>query len=213
MLVKSVDQTADSVHVYLNLPAAATNQQILDMISRGDGIINGTHYVGGKAGQTDRDLFAFGFSNLQNGNNVATIISYEPDGNVNVQRVPANALADLGHPTLRGLGLGDTDPDDGNGIQGNDLDLFKSLVLGNNSAFNPGADMNGDGLIDYTDWQLLGGQLRSLHDQGTVSQGTLDYYNQLSPSVPEPASAGASASSEAGCSAGAARGGRGRASG
>lgn len=186
MLVQSVDQTADSVHVFLNLPAAYSTQQILDMITRGDGTINGVHYDGGQAGQTDRDLFAYGFSNLQNGNNVATIVTFEPDGTSNVQRLSASLVPDLGHSTLRGLGLGDTNADDGNGIQGNDLDLFKDLVLSNNTGFNPGADMNGDGLIDYTDWQLLGDQLRALNAQGTVSNGTLDYYYQLSSTVPEP---------------------------
>ncbi len=61
------------------------------MISTGNNTINGVTYNGGSAGQTDQNVFAYGFNNLQNGNNVATVVSYRPDGNDSIQRFTATS--------------------------------------------------------------------------------------------------------------------------
>ena len=135
LIVRSVDRTADSVHVFLNLPFSVTESEILALV----GAENGSR-------QIDRDQFVYGFSDLTSGNHVATVVSYERTGNVNVQRFPGLSIS-----TVYGAGLGDLDF---NGlIEANDLDLFEVLVLGGQTEFNPAGDFNGDGLIDYIDLQ------------------------------------------------------------
>ena len=179
LFVRSVDQTANSVHVFMDLPASFTDAQILAMVNGGN-----------KAGQIDRDLFKYGFFDLANGNHVATIVSYEITGNVNVQRRPG-----LFSFNPDGTGLGDVTTD--GFYEGDDVDGFFTLVTGNNAAFSPAADFNGDGLMSALDWLAFGGELHRLHDTGLpkpgadgyllVSQGTLDYYHSLTGAVPEPA--------------------------
>ena len=143
LIVRSVDRTADSVHVFLNLPSATTESEILAMI----GAENSSR-------QIDRDQFVYGFNNLTSGNHVATVVSYERTGNVNVQRFPGLSVS-----SVFGAGVGDLDF---NGlIEANDLDLFEVLVLGAQSEFNPAADFNGDGLINYLDLQQFSELLNS----------------------------------------------------
>ena len=167
--VRSLDMTANSVHVLLDLPAADSNSQILSMLS------DSNH-----TSQIDRDLFSKQFTGLTSGNHVATIVSFEMDGNFNIQRIPENGDGDLGISTIFGAGLGDVNFD--GHYSPADIDVFKGLYQSNNTQFNPAADLNGDGLIDYTDVQLLGQRLQ----QVGADQATMDAYNQFAQSVPEP---------------------------
>ncbi len=138
LVVRSLDKTANAIHVYLNLPAGMTDSQILAMASSGQGA----------ARQIDRDQFIFGFSNIPHGNNVVTIVSYEPSGNHNVQRIPGQFFS-----TIVGAGLGDVDFD-------GDVDVFdkrqmQSLIASSNSQFNAAADFNADGSLNSSDLSLF----------------------------------------------------------
>lgn len=137
LIVRSKDNTANSVHVFLNLPAAMTEAQILAMIGGGN-----------QAGQIDRDLFKYGFFGVPSGNNVATIVTYEITGNVNVQRVPGMAMA-----TTKGRGIGDLNLDGAFTPTdvANAVNCFEQYLYSRNAQFNPAGDSNGDGLIDTRD--------------------------------------------------------------
>lgn len=91
LIVRSVDQTADRVHVLLDLPANMTEAQILAQVQGSN-----------QANSYDRDQFVRGFTNLSTGNHVATIVTYEPTGNFSIQRVPG-----LFTDTNIGAGFGD----------------------------------------------------------------------------------------------------------
>lgn len=182
MLVQSTDGTADSVYVFSNLGAALSDAEVLAMVGSGN-----------RANQVDRDLFKYAFFDIANGNNAYTVVTYEVSGTYNVQR-----FTGINPATGRGHGLGDLSFD--GYIEGNDLDEMLRLLRVANREFNPAADLNADGLLNLSDWFLLGGELTRLHDLGLfapngstqlVSQGTLDYYASLTAAaVPEPASFG-----------------------
>jgi glycosidase len=147
LVVRSVDQTADTVHVLLNLPAATTDAQVLALVGPGN-----------RMSQIDRDLFKYGFFDIKNGNNVATVVTIEPTGTYNVQRIPG-----LNPPTPLGVGLGDLNfngqyqPDDvANSTYG-----FEAVLYSRNQQFNPAADVNADGRVDNKDLYLLKGRLQS----------------------------------------------------
>ncbi|HEV7298548.1 MAG TPA: PEP-CTERM sorting domain-containing protein [Tepidisphaeraceae bacterium] len=177
LLVQSTDGTADSMHVFMNLGAALTDAEVQSLVNGGN-----------RAGQIDTDLFKFGLSDINNGNNAITIVTYEMTGTYNVQR-----FAGINPATGRGHGLGDTTFD--GYIEGNDLDEMLRLLSTNNRQFNPAADLNADGYLTNSDWFILGNELQRLHNLGLtapngssplVSQGTLDYYRSLSAAVPVP---------------------------
>ena len=157
LLIRSSDLTANNVHAFLDLPASLTDAQVLGMVSAGT-----------QAGKLDRDLFAYGFNNLTNGNHVFTVVSYERTGNVNVQRFPGNYTS-----TLNGLGLGDANFD--GTFSPADIDIFRTLINSHNTQFNPAADMNGDGVIDLNDLNLLGQVLTNAN----ADSPTLKAYDQL----------------------------------
>lgn len=174
---RSLDATADNMHVFLDLGAALTDEQVLAMVGGG----SQTDYW-------DRDLFKKYFADLAAGNHAFTVVTYEITGNWNVQR-----FAGIGIDSPIGAGLGDATFD--KQLEGNDLDIIYNAIVGGNQFFNPAGDFDADGWITLTDWQLLGQKLLDIHQSGAtkpdgfplVSQGTLDYYNFLSGSVPEPA--------------------------
>ncbi|HMO26744.1 MAG TPA: hypothetical protein PKB10_10785, partial [Tepidisphaeraceae bacterium] len=134
--VKSLDGTADSVHVMMNLPANLTDAQILSMVNAGN-----------KADQIDRDLFGRINTNVPSGNHVATIVTYEITGNYNIHRIPG-----INVQTTRGLGLGDLNHD--NAFTTADIagpGAFEQVLYSQNAQFNPAADLNGDGRVSNAD--------------------------------------------------------------
>ena len=145
MIVRSVDKTADSVHVFLNLPANMSDASIILQAEQGGGLTN----------QIDRDQFVYGFFDVKHGNNVATIVSFERTGNVNVQRQTG-----LFTSTIIGAGLGDLNTD--GTYTPADIATFATLLKSDNSQFHPAADLNGDGLIDLADLTLLGTRLTAV---------------------------------------------------
>lgn len=140
--IKSDDMTANNVHVFMNLPANVTNEQIMQMVQNGQG---GTD-------QIDRDIFKTGFFGVPNGNNVFTIVTFEVTGNNNIQRVTG-----ITPGNTRGAGLGDLDHNGqvSQGDIGGTSYGFESVLYSRNSSFNPAADFNADGLVDNRDMFAL----------------------------------------------------------
>ncbi|MEO6436729.1 MAG: hypothetical protein ABIP55_13350, partial [Tepidisphaeraceae bacterium] len=143
VIVTSLDKTATGAHVFHNVAASLTNDQLVALASGGASV----------AGEYDRDLFKFGVFDMKNGNHVFTVVTFEASynsalgyagGGVNVQRI-----AGIGFTTGGGAGLGDINFD---GVyNGADPNLFGNLLAGNNSSFNPAADLNADGLMNEAD--------------------------------------------------------------
>lgn len=137
--VKSTDQTATGMRVFMNLPANLTDAQILAMVDNNQG---------NSADQIDRDIFKTGFFGMPNGNNVFTVVTTEITGNRNVQRFTGQRPANS-----RGAGIGDLDQNGSvtaNDITGTNYGFERYLYL-RNTEFNPSGDVNGDGLIDNRD--------------------------------------------------------------
>ena len=164
--IRSTDMTADSVHVFLDVPASVPESEILSWVNGGN-----------KAGPIDRDLFAYGYFNLTNGNHVATVVTFEITGNYSVQRLPG-----LRTSTIIGAGLGDVNF---NGAYSPlDVQIFAGLVTANNTTFNPAADLDANGLVNFLDWKLFGDLLRT----ADVGRPTVEAWEDLSSTVPEPSS-------------------------
>ncbi len=137
MIVRSVDKTADNMHFFLNLPASLSDAEVLQLAFNGQG----------DAGNYDRDSWIFGFQNVASGNHAVTVVTFEPTGNSNVQRFAGQSAS-----TNIGAGLGDLDFD--GTLEVSDLagpGGFEQVLLSGNSAFNPAADVTGDGLVDNRD--------------------------------------------------------------
>ena len=152
--IRSVDQTADNIHEFLNLPANLTNAQIIAMIG---GSTQGA--------QIDRDLWSKDFTSVPSGNNVITTVTYEISGNLSVQR-----FAGILTSTSRGRGLGDTNFDNSFAIGDvNDPSTgFEHVLYSQNALFNPAADLNGDGRIDNNDLYALPNSYKSQNAQAAV---------------------------------------------
>ena len=93
LFLRSVDQTANSIHVFLDLPAAVSEAEILAQVAAGDGA----------TGRIDRDLFVYGFQDVVHGNHVATTVTFEPSGNFHIQRT-----AGVFTETILGAGHGNS---------------------------------------------------------------------------------------------------------
>lgn len=168
VMLQNTDLTANSVHVLLDVPANISQSSLLAML-------NSTT----QASQMDRDLWQEDLTGLTNGNHVLSIVSFEQTGRVSVQRYAGYYTS-----TIFGLGFGDVDFS--GGIDARDVINFFSIANSGNTLFNPAADLNGDGLVDQTDVNLLGNVLNI----SNVSDNTLLAYRVLSGTViPEPASA------------------------
>lgn len=158
LAVRSTDQTANAVHTFLNLPANLTDAQVIALVAAGN-----------KASQVDRDLFKYGFFGVPSGNNVATIVTYEITGNVNVQRVAGITLA-----TNKGLGFGDLNFD--NQYTTGDVAFasgaFEPVLYSQNAQFNAAADLTGDGLVDNRDLYLLPARYASVGASAAVQNET-----------------------------------------
>lgn len=167
LIVKSVDGTANSMHFFLDLPANLTNAQILAMVG-----------AGSQAGTYDRDQFVKGYG-VKYGNHVATVVSYEPTGNYNIQRFAGLFTA----TSLQGRGFGDMNfsnnylPTD---IR-NNTGSVEDVLYSQNGKFSSAFDLNGDGLNDNRDLFLLNDVLVAapsvVFPQG--KQAVLDTYSDL----------------------------------
>ena len=141
LVLESVDKTADNMHVFLDLGAATTDAEILQMLGTG----SSTDYY-------DRDQRIRGYYDVTSGNHVVTVVTYEVTGNYNIQR-----LAGVATSTNLGLGIGDINAD--GFLKASDLigaDSLQELLDSNNSQFNAAADSNADGLIDNRDLFAIG---------------------------------------------------------
>lgn len=168
LIVKSVDDTANNMHFFLDLPATTTNAQILGMVGSNS---QATYY--------DRDSFYHTYNGVAYGNHVVTVVSYEPDGNYNIQRFPGQLTQ-----TNLGLGFGDMNSSNsyttsdircttGSGACGNGS--VEDVLYSQNTKFKAAFDVNGDGLGDDRDLFQLGDVLTS-HN---ASQTVLNSYTDL----------------------------------
>lgn len=142
LIVRSVDGTADNMHFFLDLPANLSESQIMQMVNNGQG----------DAGDYDRDSFINGYTGVRTGNHVATIVTIEPTGNTNIQRI-----AGLFTQTGIGAGFGDMN---GNGVW-QSIDIlgnngFENILYSQNNLFNAAADVDGDGKVTNLDLFALG---------------------------------------------------------
>ncbi|MEA2709544.1 MAG: hypothetical protein QOF78_2145, partial [Phycisphaerales bacterium] len=168
VIVQSTDKTATGVHVFHNLGASQyTDAQLTSMAGGGSNA----------AGTYDRDLFKYGLLDMKNGNHAITVVtfelSYDPalgfaGGGVNVQR-----FAGIGFTAGGGLGVADLNFN--NAYELGDVNLFQTVLESNNTAYNPGGDLNADGLIDETDNVLNVPWLVSR----SASAGTINSATQL----------------------------------
>jgi alpha-amylase len=154
LIVKSVDGTANAMHFFLNLPASFSDTQVRQFALQGQG----------QAFYYDRDQWVNGFLNLVNGNNVATIVTFEPTGNYSVRRIVGLSLTDA-----RGRGLGDMNVN--YQLDTQDITLFRNMLYAQNTQFTPMADVTADGRIDNRDLFALDGSL------GGASQAVWDAYD------------------------------------
>ena len=161
LVVRNADGTADSVHVFFNLPATVSDAAIQAMLSGGN-----------RAGYYDRDLSIYGNGDVKSGNYVVTLVAFEPTGNRTIRRVPG-----LSVQTGRGLGIGDLNFD--NLYSTFDIEIspgsFEDVLYSRNVRFNPAADANADGLVDNRDLLLLGDYLQS----GGAGLDVLDAYERV----------------------------------
>jgi len=167
LIVRSVDSTANSMHFFLDLPANLTNSQVLAMVG-----------AGSQAGYYDRDQFVKGFG-VNYGNHVATVVTYEPTGNVNVQRFPGLFTA----TSLHGRGFGDMNFSNNylvSDIRTN-TGSVEDVLYSQNAKYSSAFDINGDGLCDNRDLYLLGNVLVAAPSSGFVGgkQAVLDSYTDL----------------------------------
>jgi hypothetical protein len=79
VLIRSTDQTADTVHVFVNLPASTTEAQILADVNAGKGRLE----------RFDRALFRGRIQDLPRGLNTLTIVTFESTGTRSIRRITA----------------------------------------------------------------------------------------------------------------------------
>jgi len=187
LIVRSVDGTADSMHVFLDLPANMTNAQILAEMNNAS-----SQYNHQQAGYYDRDAFVTGFTQtkyffpgqqtyngLTRGNHVVTVVTYEPTGNYNIQRFAGQFT-----PTTIGLGYGDMNFG-GSYIVGDirtNTGSVEDVLYSQNNKFSAAFDLNGDGLNDNRDLFLLSDVLTAAPTSsfgGGAKQSVLNSYTDL----------------------------------
>ncbi len=161
VLVESLDFTGDAVHVFLNLPESVTETEIYEMAALGEGASQ----------QMDVNLFKRYFEGIGAGNNVLTLVTFEPTGNSNVQRLTGQWVDG------RGSGLGDLDHD--GQYQPADMAFsdfgFERVLYSQNAEFNPAGDVNADGRVDNLDLYALDAALQA----AGAPQATLDAYGEM----------------------------------
>ena len=164
LTVDSVDQLADNVHVFFDKPASLTDAQMLALVGSGS-----------QTNQLDTYTWTKDTTGLTSGNHVATVVTYKPDGNSNVQRFPGLLTA-----TIFGAGLGDINHDGTYTVA--DVEAFKTLYNSLNTRFDAAADFTADGLIDRQDVSLFGLKLQ----QVGADTATINDFNAFAATVPEP---------------------------
>jgi hypothetical protein len=171
-IVRSLDKTADSVHVLLDLGANLTDAEVLAQVSGSN-----------QAGYYDRDMFVRGTA-VKYGNHTATIVTFEATGNYNIQRF----VGLFTQTNNQGVGYGDmnfgnsyviadireTTPDNGS---------VEDVLYSQNTKFSSAFDPNGDGLGDNRDLLLLKDVLvaapTSAFVNATNEQNVLNAYTDL----------------------------------
>lgn len=141
LIIESIDQTADRVHVFLDLPANLSEEDILAMVDANEG----------QASYYDRDRFVSGQFGVTDGSHTVTIVTIEETGTTNIQR-------ETGFYTETNLGLGFGDLNSDNQINPADVTGpvgFETVLYSQNDQFNAAADVNGDGLVDNVDLFLI----------------------------------------------------------
>ena len=169
LVARNTDQTAEDMHFFLDFPASLSDAQILTRALSGQG----------QADQHDTDSWINDYSNVETGNHVVTIVTFEPSFDqaagrgFNIQRLPG-----LFTDTILGTGFGDLNAN--NSLEASDLEgfgnrSFEDILYSQNSKFEPAADVNGDGLVTNTDLLTLGGELVL----GGANQAALDSYSDV----------------------------------
>lgn len=156
LIVKSVDGTASSMHFFMNFPASFTDAQMRQFAIFGQG----TSFY------HDRDQFINGITNVNSGNNVITVVTFEPTGNYSVRRFAGVSITDG-----RGRGLGDMNIN--SQLDTTDISLFRNMLYAQNSQFAPMADVTADGRIDNRDLFALDDSLTG------ASQAVWDAYDSV----------------------------------
>lgn len=164
LTVDSVDQLANNVHVFFDKPASLTDSQVIGLVGSGS-----------QGNQIDTYTWTKDLTGLTSGNHVATVVTYKPDGNYNVQRFPG-----LFASTIFGAGLGDINHDGVYTIA--DVEAFKTLYYSLNSQFDAAGDFTADGLIDARDVSLFGQKLQ----QVGADTATINDFKAFADTVPEP---------------------------
>lgn len=159
-VARSLDLTADNLHLFLDLPAALSDNDILAMVG-----------AGSQANRIDRDLWTKDFSGLTHGNHVLTTVTFEISGRASIQRFAGQFTS-----TIFGAGLGDLDFD--GDYDPADIGLFDQLLHSGDTQFNPAADLNGDGRISNSDLILLHDRLITV---GANLPTLAAYYDLLGP--------------------------------
>lgn len=164
VVIESTDLTADSMHVFLNLPATMSDADIMLMAQASQG----------EADRVDVGLFKRYFDSIPEGNNVLTVVTFEPTGNSNVQRFVGQTI---GVGEGLGAGFGDFNHDGliTTGDIANSPFGFEAMLYLRNTVFNPAGDLNADGLIDYHDLILMEATLLG----AGASQTVLDEFQDV----------------------------------
>ena len=164
VVLKSIDKTADNMHLFMDIGANLTDEEIFAML---DG--------NSQTNRADRDQWEKELFNVSKGNHAFTLVTFEKTGNYNIQRFAGNYT-----DTYIGAGLGDLDNDKNFNLD--DVNLLIDLFKDDNKSFNAAADFNGDGWIDTTDLDSMYDKLLAVNaDANAINE--LSYYIQT---VPEP---------------------------
>jgi hypothetical protein len=160
LIVRSVDQTADNIHILLDLPANLTESQILALVNSGN-----------RAGYYDRDQFIRGFG-VNYGNHVATVVTYEPTGNYNIQRFTGLFT----QTNNRGRGFGDMNFSNSYAVGDilTSVGSVEDVLYSQNTKYSSAFDVNGDGLGDNRDLYLMGDELLESEAPQTVLNAYTD---------------------------------------
>ncbi|MBX7105069.1 MAG: hypothetical protein K1X57_13370 [Gemmataceae bacterium] len=152
VVVRNADLTANNVHVFLNLPPALSDAQVIAQVGGAS-----------QSNQVDRDQWWKDFNAVGSGNHVITVVTYERDGSTTVQRFPNFAVS-----SSIGAGTGDLNFD--GTFTSADVNSFAAILNSNGTQFNPAADFNGDGIVNTTDLLQFGQKLTTLNATAALTQ-------------------------------------------